>query len=351
MISRNGSDQQKISKSLNSIEHDDADEEYYNDIIELSPSEFISKYIDDSIYFNDDAVDDFNSMGIEEPKRKANFHDVSTDVLCYIILTYLDWKTVFSSCLSVSKEFFRRIANNRLLFINLFNELFVMKQEEIDSLTFNSTFKHKNCHVEDIAQYAGFGIPNEHYHFCRDYDYEWPNQSEFNEMHKLLKKHYVNNSRMTDAKLRLIRERWNNAISVYKKSKNMKRTTSKKEENQALLNLIKRIIKDRLFMRKFFNKDLKSVKICHLHYSHFVKHERLGYEEARNRSANQLPLKDQVEHLVNGEGPYEMFELEEIVIGNLNSVYNPTDEFIRCFKNYSYADSEGIVSFLASKFY
>ncbi|KAG2389493.1 hypothetical protein C9374_014053 [Naegleria lovaniensis] len=301
----------------------DDDELFCNDIYQLTPSAFISKY-----------------------SATSSFSSIPTDVLCYIILQYLDWKTVFKSCLLVSKDFYRKIANNRQLFINLYNELFVMKQEEIDRLTIDylqqpSSFKHKKIFTSQYYQYYGsskmYGgllYPNEHYHFCDDYDYLELNEQVFQSMKSILQKLYVKNCTMTEHKLMLIRKAWENSVSILRKTNGITPSrTLKKNENQALLALIKKIIKDRLFMRKYFNHDLKSKYFGKRTYHYFYNGQSTKRQEAMEMAKNMPDVTQQLEDLfyyadAEQYDGYQWYELEEIVLGYESTFNGVASKFL-----------------------
>ncbi|EFC47818.1 predicted protein [Naegleria gruberi] len=66
----------------------------------------------------------------------------------------------------------------------------------------------------------------------------------------------LQSGRMTDEKLECIRKKWQESIK-----KMNQRSTSIKNEKQVLLNIIKKIIKDRLDILKFFKNELKSAQL------------------------------------------------------------------------------------------
>ncbi|EFC40419.1 predicted protein [Naegleria gruberi] len=216
----------------------------------------------------------------------------------------------------------------------------------IDSMTSRSTFKKTLTSNNNFIVNGGIGIPNEHYHIWRDgyNSYLYATGKRFKQS---LQKHHVNNSIMTDAKLRLIREKWNTAISG-KSQQKKNQVRSKRDENKSLLNLIKKIIKDRLFMRKYFDGDrFKSKRFEFREQIYFEKklqvHDSLlrytdhkkylaKLEEAKKLYNNQDTLEKQIESLIHSE--YEKPEIEEIIIGDLHD--NILTNFVdyHCKKSY-----------------
>lgn len=318
--------QENQSPQPSNDESEDNEELFCNDIYQLSNHEFISKYS-------------------TSRSSSYDFTCIPTDVLCFIILQYLDWKTVFQSCLLVNKDFYRKIANNRQLFINLYNELFVMKKEEIESLTLESpAFKHKRIFTGgfsyDTKLYGGLLYPNEHYHFCEDYEYCNLDEKGFQTMKRVLERLYIKNCTMTEQKLMLIKKTWENSVSILRKNNSAISSAPssssrrlKKNENQALLALIKKIIKDRLFMRKYFNHELKSKyfgKRSH-HYYYYTQH--MNRKEAIEFTETLPDVTQQLEEIFyyadceQYQG-YQWYELEEIVLGHKSTFNGVAIEFL-----------------------
>ena len=290
----------------------DDDELFCTDIQQLTPTQFLHKYM---------------------PFTNIDFTQIPTEVLCYIILVYLDWRTVFKSCLLVNKDFFRKIANNRILFINLYNELFVMDQKDISQLTWLHESKHKkikNHYYWSRRMYGGLGVPLDHYHFCSDYEDSFEVPTELFDLKASLSLFHRKTMLMSDQKLMLIKRKWEEAVSAFRAKKNQVKKQTKQEENKVLLTLIKKIIKDKLFMRKYFNNELKSIYL--------------------GQRRNETPMKDIEKHILDlfYEVDESLADYEEVVLGSLGYRSTAVSHFVKLMDS-NYNGFGNILSIFASK--
>ncbi|EFC35682.1 predicted protein [Naegleria gruberi] len=111
----------------------------------------------------------------------SSFKNLSSDIICYIVFQYLDYKTI-TSCLLLNKEYYGKIANNRFLFINMYNELFINKRIALSSVQLPVLF---NC--------VSFSSAN-------------------NELSSNCERMLLQSGRMTDEKLECIRKKWQESI-------------------------------------------------------------------------------------------------------------------------------------------